>query len=183
VFQAAEHLTDRQAAEAVRDKISWKYALGLGLSDAGFDFSVLSEFRARMVAHGLEARVLDLLVARLVDRGLLKVRGKQRTDSSHILAAVRQLNQIELVGESVRACVDALAAAAPDWAAGRLDTSWQRRYGARVAAWRMPASKTKRVALGIDYARDGRRCCARCGIRPRRNGYRPCPASGSCSRS
>ncbi len=155
VFQAAENLTDRQAADAVRDKISWKYALGLGLSDTGFDFSVLSEFRARIVAHSLEARVLDLLVARLVELGLLKARGKQRTDSSHVLAAVRQLNQIELVGESVRACVEALAVADPDWVTARLDTGWQRRYGARVDSWRMPASKTKRVALGVDYARDG----------------------------
>jgi len=116
---------------------------------------VLSEFRARIVAHSLEARVLDLLVARLVDLGLLKSRGKQRTDSSHVLAAVRQLNQIELVGETVRACVEALAAADPDWVAARLDVGWQLRYGARVDSWRMPASKTKRVALGVDYARDG----------------------------
>jgi transposase len=155
VFQAVENLTDRQAAEAVRDKISWKYALGLGLSDGGFDFSVLSEFRARLVAHSLETRVLDLLVVRLVELGLLKAGGKQRTDSSHVLAAVRALNQIELVGESVRACVEALAAAEPAWVAAGLDTGWQQRYGARVDSWRMPASKTKRVALGVDYARDG----------------------------
>jgi hypothetical protein len=68
---------------------------------------------------------------------------------------VRQLNQIELVGESVRACVEALAAAEPDWVAAHLDVGWQWRYGARVDSWRMPASKTKRVALGVDYARDG----------------------------
>lgn len=155
VLQAAENLTDRQAAEAVRDRISWKYALGLGLADDGFDFSVLSELRSRLVANSLESRVLDLLVARLVELGLLKARGKQRTDSSHVLAAVRQLNQVELVGESVRACVEALAATDPDWVQGCLDASWQYRYGARVDSWRMPASKTKRAALGADYARDG----------------------------
>jgi transposase len=155
VFQAAENLTDRQAAEAVRDKISWKYALGLGLADAGFDYTILTEFRARLVEHGMQARVLDLLVARLVDRGLLKSRGKQRTDSTHIIAAVRQLNQIELIGETVRACVEALAVADGDWVSARLDSSWQRRYGARVDAWRMPASKSQRAALGADYARDG----------------------------
>jgi transposase len=154
VLQAAEDLTDRQAAEAVRDKISWKYALGLGLADDGFDFSVLSQFRSRIVANSLESRVLDLLVARLVELGLLKARGKQRTDSSHVLAAVRQLNQVELVGESVRACVEALAAADPDWVQACLDASWQYRYGARVDSWRMPASKTKRAVLGADYAAD-----------------------------
>jgi transposase len=155
VLQAAENLTDRQAAEAVRDRISWKYALGLGLADEGFDFSVLSEFRSRIVADSLESRVLDLLVARLVELGLLKSRGKQRTDSTHVLAAVRQLNQVELVGESVRACVEALAVADPDWVRACLDASWQYRYAARVDSWRMPASKTKRAALGADYARDG----------------------------
>lgn len=155
VLQKIEHLTDVQAAEAVRLRLDWKYLLGLPLTDRGLDDSVLSEFRTRVAEHGLEARVLDLLVARLVDKGLLKSRGKQRTDSTHVLAAVRQLNQIELVGESVRACVEALAAAAPDWVAARLDAGWQRRYGARVDSWRMPASKTKRAALGADYARDG----------------------------
>ena len=71
VLQMAENLTDRQAAEAVRDKISWKYALGLGLDDEGFDASVLSEFRTRVVEHGLEQRVLDLLLAALVEQGLV----------------------------------------------------------------------------------------------------------------
>jgi transposase len=155
VLQAAENLTDRQAAEAVRDRISWKYALGLGLTDDGFDFSVLSEFRSRIVANSLESRVLDLLVARLVEKGLIKSRGRQRTDSSHVLAAVRQLNQVELVGESVRACVEALAAVEPDWVQACLDVSWQYRYGAWVDSWRMPGSKTRRAALGADYARDG----------------------------
>ena len=88
-------------------------------------------------------------------RDLLKSGGRQRTDSTHIIAAVRQLNQVELVGETVRACVEALAVADPDWVSARLDAGWQRRYGARVDSWRMPGSKTKRAALGADHARDG----------------------------
>jgi transposase len=155
VLQAVENLTDIQAAEAVRLRLDWKYLLGLPLTGQGLDDSVLSEFRSRLVANSMEAKVLDLLVARLVELGLLKARGKQRTDSSHVLAAVRQLNQVELVGESVRACVEALAATDPDWVKSCLDASWQYRYGARVDSWRMPASKTKRAALGADYARDG----------------------------
>lgn len=78
-LQMVENLTDRQAAEAVRDKISWKYALGLELTDTGFDFSVLSEFRKRVADNGLDALALDLLVAALVDKGLIRPRGKQRT--------------------------------------------------------------------------------------------------------
>src|SRR3954463_12548599 len=89
VLQMAENLTDRQAAEAVRDKISWKYALGLELDDQGFDASVLVEFRSRVVAAGLEQRALDLLLAALVAEGLITPGGRARTDSTHVVAAVR----------------------------------------------------------------------------------------------
>lgn len=155
VFQMAENLTDRQAADAVRDKISWKYALGLGLDDEGFDASVLSEFRARVVAHGLEQRVLGLLLEALAAQGLVAAGGKQRTDSTHVISAVRDLNRLELAGESVRACVEALAAAAPGWLASVIDVAdWGRRYGARVDTWRLPTSKTKRAELVAAYGAD-----------------------------
>jgi transposase len=155
VLQMAENLTDRQAAEAVRDKISWKYALGLGFEDEGFDASVLSEFRTRVVEHGLEQRALDRLLSALVDHGLLGPGGRARTDSTHVLAAVRDLNRLELAGESVRAAAEALAAAAPDWLAGVIDaTEWARRYGARIDSWRLPASASKRAELATGYGRD-----------------------------
>jgi transposase len=155
VLQMAENLTDRQAADAVRDKISWKYALGLGFDDEGFDASVLCEFRARVVEHGLEQRALDLLLAALVDRGLVKSGGRQRTDSTHVISAVRDLNRLELAGESVRAAAEALAAAAPDWLTGVIDAAeWARRYGARVDSWRLPASQAKRAELAGAYGRD-----------------------------
>jgi transposase len=155
-LQMVENLTDRQAAEAVRDKLSWKYALGLELTDTGFDFSVLSEFRARVARHGLEAVALDLLVAALVDKGLIKPRGKQRTDSTHVLAAVRDLNRLELAGEAVRAALEALVAAAAEWVPEALDVpGWAERYGLRVDSWRLPASKTKRAQLAVAFGRDG----------------------------
>ena len=81
-------------------KISWKYALGLDLDDEGFDASVLSEFRTRVVEHGLEQRVLDLLLEALAAEGLVGAGGKQRTDSTHVISAVRDLNRFELAGEA-----------------------------------------------------------------------------------
>src|SRR5260221_622114 len=75
VFQMAEDLTDRQAAEAVRTRIDWKYALGLDLADAGFDDSILSEFRARVSGGGLDQVVLDTLLERLGGRGAGAARG------------------------------------------------------------------------------------------------------------
>ena len=55
ILQFRESLPDRQAAEAVRGRIDWKYLLGMKLTDAGFDFSVLSEFRGRLLEGGQEA--------------------------------------------------------------------------------------------------------------------------------
>ncbi len=102
VIQYAEGLTDRQAADAVRTRIDIKYALSLDLTDAGFDFSILSEFRSRLLAAGAERRLLDLLLEQLRTRGWIKARGKQRTDSTHVLAAIRTLRRLECVGETMR---------------------------------------------------------------------------------
>ncbi|MEV7025603.1 transposase, partial [Kitasatospora sp. NPDC093558] len=97
VLQFVEGLTDRQAAEAVRARIDFKYALGLDLSDPGFDFSVLSEFRDRLVAGDAGLRVLDGILAAARDKGLLKTAGRARTDSTHVLSAARELSWLELV--------------------------------------------------------------------------------------
>jgi transposase len=156
VLQMAEDLTDRQAAEAVRTRLDWQYALGLPLDDDGFDHTVLSEFRGRVAEHGLEEAALDALLAKLTADGLLSPGGKQRTDSTHVIAAVRALHAVELAGESVRAALEALAASCPDWLAARLCTAdWTRRYGARIDSWRLPAGNRERDKLIIEYARDG----------------------------
>src|SRR5215813_8508989 len=81
IMQFRENLADRQAAEAVRARIDWKYLLGLDLTDPGFDFSVLSEFRDRLLAGSAEALLLEKLLERCRTLGLLKARGQQRTDS------------------------------------------------------------------------------------------------------
>ncbi|BAL89775.1 putative transposase [Actinoplanes missouriensis 431] len=155
VLQFAEDLTDRQAAEAVRDRITWKYALGLELDDPGFDASVLSEFRARLVDGELSSLALDALLQRLAALKLVKAAGRQRTDSTHVLAAIRRLNRLELAGETVRAALEALSAAAPDWLTTVIDASWLDVYGARIDNLRLPASQTRRDELLLQYGRDG----------------------------
>ena len=154
-LQFAENLTGRQAADAVRGRIDWKYCLGLELADAGFDFSVLSEFRGRLVAGSGERLLLDLLLARLKELGLVKAGGRARTDSTHVLARIRGLNRLELAGESVRAALEALAAAVPGWLAGVIDVSWQQVYGQRIEEMRLPESAARRAELAVQYARDG----------------------------
>jgi len=156
VLQRAGKLTDRLAAEAVRTRLDWKYLLGLSLDDPGFDHTVLAEFRGKVAQAGLELVVLDALLAKLAAEGLVKAGGKQRTDSTHVVAAVAALNRLELAGESVRAAVEALAAAHPDWLEQRVCVpEWARRYGPPLTSWRPPASQATQDELALAYARDG----------------------------
>jgi transposase len=153
ILQREENLADRAAAEAVRTRIDWQY---LRLDDPGFDHTVLSEFRNRVADAGREQAALDALLKRLAADGLVKADGKQRTDSTHVVAAVAALNRLELAGESVRAALEALTAAHPDWVAQRICVpDFARRYGTPMTSWRPPASKAKQDELAIAYARDG----------------------------
>lgn len=144
----------------MRGRIDWKYCLGLALTDPGFDFTVLSRFRTRLVDHDLQAMAFEMLTDRLVALGLITACGKQRTDATHVVAAVRDLNRLEMVMETFRAALEALAAAAPDWLATRVDQEVIRRYGARIDGWRLPGGKAKRHQLAIQTGRDGCRILA-----------------------
>jgi len=155
MLQFAEGLSDRQAAEAVRGRIDWKYVLGLELTDPGFDYSVLSEFRERLVTGQKESALLDELLTRLKQRGLLKARGQQRTDSTHILAAVRQLNRVEIVGETLRRALNELAEVVPDWLKAIAPPEWFARYGRRFEQMRLPKERAEREKLLETIGGDG----------------------------
>lgn len=157
ILQFTEGLSDRQAAEAVRARIDWKYALGLELTDPGFDHTVLSEFRSRLVEHDATTRLLDLLLERLRERGLLKARGRQRTDSTRVLAAVRVLTRLERVGETLRATLNALAMVAPEWLQAVAPPEWYEHYGHRVEQYRLPQSEKGRTERAAEIAADGQR--------------------------
>jgi transposase len=103
VLQVAAGLADRQAAEAVRARIDGKDALGLDREDPGFDFSVLCEFRARLVDGSAEHLLLDAVLDACQAKGFLKARGRQRPDSTHVLALVRQLSRRAKLAATVRA--------------------------------------------------------------------------------
>lgn len=156
VFQFAQGLSDQQAADAVRGRIDWTYALSLELTDSGFDASVLSEFRTRLIHGGNEMLLLDTMLARFKTLGLLKARGRQRTDSTHVLAAVRALNRLECVGETVRQALNTLAVAAPDWLRIHLQPDWVDRYGSRFDDYRFPKAEAARQALANQIGNDGR---------------------------
>jgi transposase len=127
IMQFAEGLSDRQAAHAVRARLDWKYALGLELADRGFDFSVLSEFRARLIAGNAEYLLFETMLTCLKQRGLIKAGGRQRTDATHVLAAVRAISRVVCVGETMRAALNTLAEVAPEWLRSFAPDEWYER--------------------------------------------------------
>lgn len=155
VMQYVENLSDRQSADAVRARLDWKYALSLELTDPGFHYSILSEFRGRLVEHEKSQLLLDEILKIFKDKGWIKARGQQRTDSTHVLAAVRELDQLEVVGETLRYALNALATVAPDWLRGQLKPEWVDRYGERVDEYRLPKEKSERQVLLKVIGQDG----------------------------
>src|SRR3954466_3143082 len=181
VFQFLENLSDRQAAEAVRGRIDLKYALSLDLEDAGFDFSVLCEFRARLLAGEHDQNLLEVMLEHLGERGLVKARGKQRTDSTHVLAAIRTLNHLELVGETMRAALNAVATSAPQWLIEHNRPAWAERYGARVEQYRLPKGEARLWARR--WAPMAMTCWPPCSPKRNGSGCAGCPRSRGCGSS
>ncbi len=146
--------SDRQAAEAVRCRIDFKYALGLELDDPGFHHSVLSDFRDRLAQGDRADALLDLMLERLRMAGLVKERGRHRTDSTHVLATARKLTRLELVTEAVRAALEELARHAPEMLDGLVTAEWGERYGRPVRMCSQPSHPVARLTqTGLD-ARD-----------------------------
>jgi len=160
VLQFVENLTDRQAADAVRARIDWKYLMGLELTDEGFDYSTLSAFRARLLDGDATHRLLDALLAHCKERGLLKARGRQRTDATHVLAAIRVLNRVECVGAAMRHALNTLAVAAPAWLRGQAATEWADRYAHRLESYRLPRGQAEREATALTIGANGYRLLA-----------------------
>jgi transposase len=160
LLQFAENLSDRRAADAVRGRIDWKYLLSLELTDPGFDASVLSEFRGRLVAGGAEEHLLDTLLALCREKKLLSARGRQRTDSTHVLGVVRSLNRLECATETLRAALNAVATAAPEWLRVHADAAWVERYGERADEYPVPQGEAKRRAHAEQIGRDGHQLLA-----------------------
>ncbi len=155
IFQFLEGLSDREAADAVRSRIDWKYALGLELDDPGFNFSVLSEFRDRLIEGEAEHILLDKLLEHFQAQGLLKAGGKQRSDATHILAQVRALNRSECIMESLRAALNVIATADPAWLKAWVPKTWFERYSLRVEESRLVKEKHARVDYLEQVGRDG----------------------------
>lgn len=155
LMQFAENLSDRQAADAVRSRIDWKYMLGLELTNPGFNFSVLSEFRQRLVAGDAEERLLNHLLVTCQEQKWLKTASKQRTDSTYVLARIRAMNRLECVVETMRFTLNRLAELVPEWVAPHLRPEWAERYGPRADEFHLPHTPQKRLAYAQQIGQDG----------------------------
>lgn len=153
IFQSLENLSDRKTAHQLRFRLDWKYALHLELNYPGFDSTVLSEFRQRLLKHGAESRVFSAIFAQLRQLGFYKQRGIQRTDSLAIYNHHRLLRRIELCVETMRVCIKSLLHQAPEWTRTTLPQEWEERYTKRCKSERM--SEEERQALAIVVGDDG----------------------------
>ncbi len=146
VFQFMENLTDR---------LTWKYALSLELTDTGFDHTVLSEFRSRLVEGNAEQRLLDLLLERCREGGWLKAHGRQRTDSTHVLAKIRALNRTLCAAQTMVYVLNVLSEVAPEWVLAHVPVEWVERYGERLEHERLPKEEEERKQYANQVGADG----------------------------
>jgi transposase len=157
ILQFAEQLSDERMADAVRSRIDLKYLLALPLDDPGFDSSVLCEFRTRLIEGNTELLLFEKLLELFRAHKLLRERGKQRTDSTYVLAAVHALNRLSCAGQTFRHALNVLAEVAPDWFLEHSKPEWIERYGKpfEVEHTIPESKKAERLALERAVAADG----------------------------
>jgi transposase len=157
VLQFAEPLSEARMADAVRSRIDLKSLLALPLDDPGFDSSVPCEFRARLIEGHVEWLLFEKLLDRFHAHKLLRERGRQRTDSTHILAAIHAPDRLGCAGQTFRHALNVLATVAPAWFLVQANPEWVERYGQRfeVESEVQPSKKAEREALERAVASDG----------------------------
>jgi transposase len=135
--------------------MDWKYALSLEFTDPGFDFTLLHDFRCRLLTHEAGQRFLDTFLAACKARGWVKARGTQRTDSTPVLAAIRTLHRLQCVIEAMHWALNQLSDVAPAWVRQQVPPEWYTCYGLRSDQARLPKDASKRETLARQVGVDG----------------------------
>ena len=135
----------------------WIGRMPLGSSEKirALIFLCLSPFRSRLIEGQREYMLFETMLNSLKQRGLIKAGGRQRTDATYVLAAVRAINRIVCVGETMRAALNILAEVAPDWLRSFAPDEWYERYEHRVEEYRLPNEQSRRTALVETIGADG----------------------------
>ncbi|MBP2310727.1 hypothetical protein [Azospirillum soli] len=108
----------------------------------------------------MEHQLLETMLERFSALDLIKARGQRRTDSTHVLAAIRNLRYLDNIGKTLRAALNSVVRVAPDWLAGLIDATWFERYGRRVDDDRLPHSATQVRAFAQVIGADGHQLLA-----------------------
>lgn len=153
LFQAWEDLSDRAATFAAIDRKSWQYAMHLPSDYAGFDASILVDFRKRLLANDAEARIFEHVLHTMQVLKLFSPRGIQRTDSLALFTKARKLTRLEFMVETVRVTLRAVLKADNDWARAHLPGEWDERYGKICRSERLDTDKT--AAMSVQTGDDG----------------------------
>jgi transposase len=137
VFQFLEKLPDRAAAQMAVIRMDWKYALRQSLDWTGFHYSDLCNFRKRLLEHGHESLIFEQLLVYLREQGLVGADGKQRTDATHIIGAVKQMSDVEVVREGIRLAIGDLMSLDAMWSVEHLPASFIKSYSRAMPSYRM----------------------------------------------
>ncbi len=147
IFQFAENLPDRRAAEATRTRPDWKYALHLARTYPGLDHRSLCEFR-RLLWHEPTARqAFQQVLDRLAETDLLSGTDRQAITASEVLEAVCRVSRLEQLIEAMRMMLEAMAAFEPEALRTMALPHWYDRYSQIQAARDLPKSKEEQTAL------------------------------------
>ncbi len=147
IFQYAEDLPDHQAAEAIRTRMDWKYALHLSLDYPGFAPEELTEFRQRLLMDASAQRVFRHMLTRLGKLGLLGSREKREVDVTTVLKSLDALSRVERVAQAMTQALEALASAEPTWLRAVSLPHWYERYDPTLGALRLPHSLKEQEAM------------------------------------
>lgn len=146
IFQYLENIPDRVAAAWVTTRLDWKYALHLPLEDSGFHYSDLCNYRKRLLAHGKESLLFEEVLHKIEALGFLKKRGYQRTDSTHVLAVVRQLSRLENLSEGLRMALKAIEQADGAFYKAKLPALYREHWSKPLSDYEMTDAE-RNVAL------------------------------------
>jgi transposase len=155
-FQYAENLPDRRAAEAVRTRTDWKYALHLPLDGPGFDRSELCEFRKQLLLDPVAQQGFQHMLDRLAELGLWRNKNHQRVEVVEVLTAVCLVSRLERLAEAMRITLEALATRQPEWLRTVTLPHWYERYNQVFSMSLLPHSKKEQEDLAQAIGMDAR---------------------------